>query len=134
MNQWKRKLEEFMRGRYGMDDVGQFIMLCAILMLLVSLFDSNLILMIVGCGLLVYAYFRMFSKNLSARRRENMVFLSIKESLRFRFQSWKLHRSMCRTHKYYKCPKCGQKLRVPKGKGKIEVSCPKCGEKFIKKT
>lgn len=123
-----------MQGRYGVDDLGQFLMLSSVLMLLVSLFDSNLILMLVGCFLLVYAYFRVFSRNLTARRRENMGFLSAKESFRFKMQTWKLHRSMRKTHKYYKCKKCGQKLRVPKGKGKIEVTCPRCGEKFIKKT
>lgn len=134
MNHWKRKFEEFMNGRYGMDDMGVFLIVSSILMLLVSLFDSSVLLFMAGCALLVYAYFRVFSRNLAARRRENMGYLSVKESLRFKLQSRKLHRSMSKTHKYYKCPKCGQKLRVPKGKGKIEVSCPKCGEKFIKKT
>lgn len=37
-------------------------------------------------------------------------------------------------YKYFECPKCAQKIRVPKGHGKIEITCPKCGEKFIKRT
>lgn len=37
-------------------------------------------------------------------------------------------------YKIYKCPKCGQKIRVPRHKGKIAIRCRKCGEEFIRKT
>ena len=39
-----------------------------------------------------------------------------------------------RDNRYFSCPKCRQMVRVPKGKGKINIRCPKCGEKFMKKT
>ena len=29
---------------------------------------------------------------------------------------------------------CRQKIRVPRGKGKIEITCPSCRSKFIKRT
>ena len=38
-----------------------------------------------------------------------------------------------KTHKIYLCPKCKKRLKVPKGKGKIEISCP-CSHKFYKRT
>ncbi len=38
------------------------------------------------------------------------------------------------TNKVYKCPKCKQALRVPRGKGKILITCQSCGHKFQKKT
>ncbi|MCR4675383.1 MAG: hypothetical protein K5675_10245 [Lachnospiraceae bacterium] len=37
-------------------------------------------------------------------------------------------------YKFYTCSSCGQKVRVPKGKGKIEITCPKCKNTFIKRT
>lgn len=30
-----------------------------------------------------------------------------------------------------KCTKCGTKMRVPKGKGKIRATCPSCKEQTI---
>lgn len=37
-------------------------------------------------------------------------------------------------YKFYTCSSCGQKVRVPRGKGKIEITCPKCRNTFIKRT
>lgn len=42
-------------------------------------------------------------------------------------------RTKDKTHKILRCPGCGEKLRVPKGAGKINISCPHCGTKFVKK-
>lgn len=39
--------------------------------------------------------------------------------------------------KYYlflKCPKCNKTLRLPKNKGKLQVTCPVCKFEFLKKT
>ena len=37
-----------------------------------------------------------------------------------------------RLYHYYRCPQCRQKLRVPRGRGRIQISCPRCGTQFIK--
>mgnify|MGYP001122250664 CR=1 FL=1 len=33
-----------------------------------------------------------------------------------------------------KCPGCGQKIRVPRGRGKIAIRCPKCNREFIRRS
>ena len=37
-------------------------------------------------------------------------------------------------YKILKCPKCKQKLRVPRGKGKITVTCKRCSHEFHAKS
>lgn len=134
LDKWKRKFEDFMRGRNGVDHLGQFLTVTSVILLLISGLVKNYLLSLLACAALIYAYFRFFSKNLSARQGENRRYLAERERLRFKIQTKKLHFSMRKTHKYFKCKKCRKKLRVPRGKGKIEVTCPHCGEKFITKT
>ncbi|MCD7981014.1 MAG: zinc-ribbon domain-containing protein [Clostridiales bacterium] len=43
-------------------------------------------------------------------------------------------REQRKIYKFYMCPHCSQKVRVPKGKGRIEITCPKCRTTFIKTT
>ena len=71
---------------------------------------------------LIWSLFRMYSRNIEARRRENAAFQRVLTQLKDR------------DHRYYHCPKCRQTVRVPRGRGKINIRCPKCGEQFIKKT
>lgn len=134
MNQWKRKFESFMKGRNGIDDLGIVLISSSLVLLLISIAVHGLLLSLIAYGLLIYAYYRVLSRKLEKRRRENMDFLAEKEHVRFKWQTRKLHRSMRKTHRYLKCKKCGKRMRVPKGKGKIEITCPHCGEKFIKRT
>lgn len=134
MKQWKKKFESFMQGRNGIDDFGIFLISSSLILLLISIPVHGILLSLIAYGLLIYAYFRVLSRKVEKRRRENMDFLAEKEHLRFKWQTFKLHHSMRKTHRYFKCKKCGKRLRVTKGKGKIEITCPHCGEKFIKKT
>lgn len=39
-----------------------------------------------------------------------------------------------RDYRYFHCPNCKQRLRVPRGKGKVRVTCAKCGTQFEKRT
>ena len=76
----------------------------------------------------------MLSKNKMKRHQENILFLRywypIQTKMMNKYRQFKTKRQ----YRYYKCKECGQELRVPKGKGKIEITCPKCHHSFIKKT
>lgn len=128
------KLYQFLQGRNGVDDLGIFLIGTSLVLLVLGSLLHGFLLSLIAFGLLIYAYFRVFSKNIGARQAENNRFLAEREHLRFKLQSKKVHMGMRKTHKYLKCKKCKQKMRVPRGKGKIEVTCPHCGEKFITKS
>lgn len=117
----------FMLGRYGSDKLNVVLLVGGIvLMLLGSILGKTAawagVFTLLSYLVLIWCIFRMYSRNIDARRRENAAFLNF-----FNHMKGKEHR-------YYRCPKCHQTVRVPRGRGKINIRCPKCGEQFIKTT
>jgi len=121
-----------MQGRYGVDDFSRFIMGVALVLIILAMF-ANIFSRTVG-STLVYAYIRIFSRNIQQRYAENQKFLQMTSKFRFRFNKEKDLMKQRKTHHIYSCPGCGQKIRIPKGKGKIEIECPKCHTKFVKRS
>lgn len=142
----RNRFQDFMYGRYGNDQLNQFLSVAALVVLIVNLFVKIPFLWLGALALLIWTYFRMFSRNTSRRYAENERFLSLISRFRrdgggysgySRQQSAASRRAEREQRKYYRffvCPHCSQKVRVPKGKGKIEITCPKCRTSFIKKT
>ena len=91
------------------------------------------ILSVAGYVLIFYSLYRTFSRNYDRRRAENNRFLSITDPITRNFRRMNAQ-ARDRDHKYFRCPTCGQLLRVPKCKGRIHISCRNCGASFEKKT
>lgn len=127
-----------MIGRNGTDDLARFVSVLAFFALIVSFFVWQYPLYIIALVLLVYSYFRMFSKNISKRYKENAEFCTLKRKAKGKFKGIKNYfaqrKQYGKTHKFFKCKACGHTLRVPKGKGKIRVTCPNCKTKFDTKS
>ena len=134
----REKMMRFMQGRYGVDTFSKFLLGAGlIVVLLSSVFRGRIpgtICYLAGWILIIYCYFRMFSKNVTKRYTENQTFLTKTYKIRSFFNRQKSIWKQRKTHHIYKCPTCGQKIRVPRGKGKIEIRCPKCSTTFIKKS
>ena len=123
-----------MQGRYGADQMGQMLSAVSMVFLIISLFSRNqawFLLAVIG---IVYNYFRMFSKNISKRYAENQKYLKMTAGIRRKFASWKSQLAQRKIYHIYRCPGCKQKIRVPRGRGKIEIRCPKCNTRFVKKS
>ena len=116
------KFRRFMYGRYGSDKLNIFLLIVGVVLCLLSSFSRLYFLGILAYVPLVLAIFRMYSRNIYKRQRENQRFLQL--FARFRD----------RQYRYFSCPRCRQRVRVPRGKGKIIIRCPSCGERFPKKT
>ena len=132
----KEKIGRFMAGRYGNNKLNQFMMAvflgCAVLNLFVRNAYASTVLNSWECLLILLVYIRMFSRNISKRYAENQKYLALENRLR-RFWGQKRYLMQQRKEYHiYKCPGCKQKIRIPRGKGKISIRCPKCGEEFIK--
>lgn len=129
----REKINQFMQGRYGNDGLNRFLMTVAMVCLVLSLFGLNAFYTF-ALILMVYTYFRMFSRNIYKRAAENQWYLQKTAKARNWWYAQKKLLAQSKTHHIYKCPGCKQKIRVPRGRGKIEIRCQKCGTKFIKKS
>jgi predicted membrane protein len=130
----KEKFRQFMVGRYGMDQLGQFLLWIGVIIMLLSTFLANAILSAVSFILLILCYIRMFSKDTGRRYGENQKYLVHKEKFLGFFKNFKSRREKNKNYHIYSCPTCKQKIRIPKGKGKICITCPKCHAEFIRKS
>ena len=130
----REKLIRFMQGRYGMDYLGRFTIILGLAAIILSMFIDIAILSILAWACIIFAYFRMFSRNIYKRSSENQAFLTKTYKIRCFFARQKNMMAQRKTHHIYKCPTCKQKIRVPRGKGRIEIRCPKCNTTFIKKS
>ena len=135
----KDKLYRFMQGRYGVDQFAKFTMGVALVSIVLAIFvntgsSAGSLLDTLGLVAIVYTYFRIFSRNISKRAQENQKYLSATAKLRQRLNKEKNLMKQRKDYHIYTCPSCGQKVRIPRGKGKIEISCPKCHSKFVKRS
>ena len=125
---------QFMQGRYGADQMGQMLSAVSMVFLIISLFSRNQAWFLLALIGIVYNYFRMFSQNISKRYAENQKYLTMTAGIRRKIASWKSQLAQRKIYHIYRCPGCKQKIRVPRGRGKIEIRCPKCNTRFVKKS
>ena len=147
----RERFARFMAGRYGNDNLNNFILAVTFILIIVNLFvrKYTFVLSVVIWGLIILTYLRTFSRNIEKRYRENTRYLQLKQKVLDFFagrrrgdaprqQETRAERaSRPRSdaeHRIFRCPKCDQRVRVPRGRGKIEITCPRCGETFIRRS
>ena len=133
----REKFIKFMEGRYGVDAFAKFTMGFAFVAIILSMFIRNRVgaaCDTLGLLAILYTYYRMLSRDIQKRYAENQKYLSITSGIRQWFCREKNLMQQRKEYHIYSCPNWKQKIRIPKGKGRIEIDCPKCHEKFIKKS
>ena len=112
----------FMVGRYGTDRLNMAILgvglVASLLSVIIRFAPLNLVFFVLSYGMMFWAIFRTLSRKTYQRYQENRKFLSM------------VGRLKDRQHRYFRCPKCRQRVRVPRGKGRVAITCPKCRERF----
>lgn len=117
-------------GRNGPDQLslGMFIFAFALSLIPVT------IIFCISLAIFVLAILRMFSRRVQQRRKENLMFLRLVNKPKTWYYNLKAARTQSKLYMIFVCPGCGQKLRVPRGKGKVSIKCSKCGNRIIKNT
>lgn len=134
LNNFKMKFARFMQGRNGVDQLSQFLNVVVLILLVVSIFTKSIILDWLPFVLMGYMYFRIFSRNIAKRSVENQKFCNMRYDLAIKKNKWKKEREQKKIYRFFRCPMCKQKVRVPKGRGKICITCPKCRQEFVRRS
>lgn len=130
--------QRMMIGRNGMDALNRFLSVVLLVVVAVELFlrgrTAAMVLSFLALVLIVIIYFRMFSRNLYRRGQENGTYLRLRYPIVSAFQGWQERFRQRREYRFFRCPSCRAWLRVPRGKGKINIVCRKCGTAFRRRS
>lgn len=129
----RERVWQFMQGRNGPDALYSFLMIVCVVLIVIGMFLRGIAELIVSfayLSVMFYAIFRLFSKNLYKRRKENDDFLRFVKNFKgfFRLQRDRIRDR--KTHVYRRCKKCKSVLRLPKKAGQHKVCCPCCSHRF----
>ncbi|MGE7365654.1 zinc ribbon domain-containing protein [Desemzia incerta] len=130
----KEKINRFMQGRYGIDNYSKFLVATSLILVLLANITSFSVFTFLGLGTLIYAYIRVLSNKPAKRWRENQLYLQHKRKVLTRIKKLPNDVKQKKQYRFYRCPSCKQKVRVPRGKNKIRITCPSCRTQFVKKT
>ena len=122
-------LRRLMYGRYGSDQLSLFLLAVYLILYLISALLGWYVLSWAALAVLAWDFYRMMSRKIERRRAENVRFLQLAGPV-IRWVRMRHTIFRDKEHRYFKCPNCGQCLRVPRGKGKITINCRNCGVSF----
>lgn len=134
MQKIRQAFRSVMIGRYGPDHLGFAMSIMSLLLLLLGGITNLWLLTGLSYLLISLAVFRMMSRSIRKRRSENDKYIRYWWPIRTKLLRHISTIKQRRTHRFFRCPSCRKKLRVPRNKGKLQITCPKCGERFFKKT
>lgn len=132
---WKLRsgIQRMMVGRNGVDSFARALIYAALFVNLLALIPALSLLTTLSMAMIVFALFRVFSKNRAARIRENTWYINHIGALPKRAKQAYARFKNRKAYLYFDCPGCHAKLRVPRGKGDVTVTCGRCGQ-AVRKT
>ena len=130
MSRLREAFARFMVGRYGADQFHNFLFGAYIVLWVLNLFVNSVGLMLLETAVFVYMIFRVLSRNIYKRQKENLWYLEVSKKPKAEFALIKNRIRDRKTHVYRTCPACKSNLRLPKQKGKHTAVCPRCARRF----
>lgn len=126
---FRYKLMQFMSGRYGVDKLFYVLFGVASVLSIVNCFVREIWLQFIVYAIVIYAFFRILSRNITARQKENQFFNKLIMGIKYK-RNIHRQRKADYSHIYKRCPACHVVLRLPRRKGKHTTVCPKCNKEF----
>ena len=126
-------LSRWMAGRHGADNLSFFTLITGIVLSLTGSMLRSGFVSFIGFALYILTLFRMLSRNLEARTKENRKYLELTGNWSTKIRQFFRRMKNQKEYKYFKCPGCRQLLRLKRGSGEKNITCPKCGHQFQQK-
>ena len=131
-------LENWQQSRYGMDEFSNLLLCVSAALvsgsILLRKFTVYPLIILLAAAPGIWAIARCLSRNISGRRQENNSYLKFKDEIAYQISLRKKTREIQRSYRYFTCKDCKCRYRVPRGRGKIQITCPNCGKKTIRRT
>lgn len=124
-------MARFMTGRNGMDNIAWHCLWGSVILSLLSAFLP--LAGLLSTVMLVYAVWRMLSRSVQRRQAENMRYIQFTEKISREVKQFFARLKGMKTHKYFRCPSCRNRLRMKRGSGEKVITCPVCRNQFTKK-
>lgn len=132
LQQMGYKMQQFMIGRYGNDELNRALSIAALVCLVLSVFWG--VFYPIALALMIWSLFRTCSKNISARLHEREMYQNLIGKVRTKCRLYKRMWTERKTHRYFKCKQCKAVIRIPKGRGEVDVGCPRCHTRTMRKS
>lgn len=133
LNKIRAAFSRFMSGRYGTDQLNMTMLWTALIMSIIGSIAKVGLITLMADALLLLMFFRMLSKDRYKRQHENQMYLQKTYKITQSVTEWVNRMKNSKKYRYFTCPKCKKRLRVPRGVGSITITCKGCGNKFDKK-
>ena len=130
MDKLKNAMNTLMAGRHGADEFSMALLIAGLILSILSSITRLGLLSLLGLASYVYAVFRMFSRDHQKRSAENQKYLSFTHGS---VKQFFVRLKNSRKYKYFKCPECHARLRLPRKVGEVTVTCGKCHHTFKQK-
>lgn len=127
---FRERVARFMMGRNGIDALYHVSVVLSFLLIIINIFVQSFVISLIELFLICYAVFRVLSRNVYKRQRENMLWLKFVGKIRGAFSLIKSKHRDRKTHVYKKCPSCKSTLRLPRRPGTHTARCPRCSHRF----
>jgi len=125
-------LSRFMLGRYGTDSLNQFLTLFWLVLAVLNLIFRSVFLSLMELILCFSVFFRMLSKNIIKRQKENADWYRFSTKMKHKIRHLLVRFKERKTTRFFSCPHCKASIRMPRKIGRFQIRCQKCGNTFVK--
>ncbi len=129
----KNALRGFMAGRHGADQLSLALLIAGLVLSLLTSFTGFALFYWLGLIAYIWGIFRMMSRNNAKRSEENLRWVTFWTKFKTEFKQFFVRLKNIRKYRYFKCPQCKARLRLPRKVGEVTVTCGKCHHQFKQK-